>query len=86
MCLYCTVFRGEEWGLGSRCVFRPGGHQLYRSHMFISQLPQTSLAVLDHLLHYCMLLKCFDYLSLRERQTQGSFGAYKIEKLHRCKK
>lgn len=53
---------GEEWG--ARWVFRPGGHQLDRSHVFVSQLPQTSLSVLDRLLQRYMLIECFRYLSL----------------------
>lgn len=60
----CTMLGGEERGLGAWWVFRPGGHQLDRSHMFVSQLPKTSLSVLDHLLHCCMLLKRFPYLGL----------------------
>lgn len=58
---------GEEWGLGAWWVFRPGGHQLDWSDMFISQLSQTSLTVLDHLLHRSMFLKCFQDLILTER-------------------
>ena len=58
---------GEEWGLRAWWVFRSGGHQLDRSHMFVSQLLQTSLSVLDHLLHCCVLFKRFLNLSLTER-------------------
>lgn len=59
---------GEERGLGAWWVFRPGSHQLDRSDVFIGQLPQTSLTVLDHLLHCCMLLKRFPDLGLTERE------------------
>ncbi len=69
-----TVLGGEERGLGALWVFRPGGHQLDRSHMFVSQLPETSLSVLDHLLHCCMLLKRFLYLSLTDREKDTEEG------------
>lgn len=65
---------GEEWGLGARWVFGPRGHQLDRSHVFVGQLPEGSLSVLDHLLHRCMLLKRFPYLGLTEREREGHRG------------
>lgn len=71
VCLCCTVLGGEERGLGAWRVFRPWGHQLDRSNVFIGQLPQGSLSVLDHLLHCCMLLKCFPNLDLTETEREG---------------
>lgn len=63
-----TMLGGEERGLGAWWVFRPGGHQLDGPHVFVGQLPQTGLPVLDHLLNGCMLLKRFHYLGLAERE------------------
>lgn len=52
MCVFvCTMLGGEERRLGACWVFRLGGHELDWSHMFVSQLPQTGLSILDHLLH-----------------------------------
>lgn len=72
MCVFvCTMLGGEERRLGACWVLRPRGHQLDRSHMFVSQLPQTGLSVLDHLLHRYMLLKCFPNLGLPETDEHG---------------
>ena len=70
----CTMLGGEEGGLGARWVFGPRGHQLDRSHVFVGQLPERSLSVLDHLLHRGMLLKRFPYLGLTESEREGHRG------------
>lgn len=62
------MFGGEERGLGVWWVFWSGGHQLDGSHMFISQFPQGSLSVLNHLMHRCIFLKGFTNLSLTQRE------------------
>lgn len=67
------MLRGEEGRLGARGVFRPGGHQLHRPHVFVGQFPQTGLTVLDHLLHRRVLLKRFSDLSLKHRVCLVSF-------------
>lgn len=81
ICVECTMLGGEEWGLGARGVFLPRGHELDRSNMFISQLPQTSLSVLDHLLHHCMLVKRLPYLGLtdQDKDTEECQGATDTE-------
>lgn len=70
ICVLCTMLGGEEWRFGAGWVFWPGGHQLDGSHVFISQLPERSLSILYHLLHGCMLLKCFPNLSLKQGQRR----------------
>lgn len=66
-----TVLWGEERGLGARGVFGPRGHQLDGPYVLVSQLSQTRLSVLDHLLNGCVLVKGLGYLSLAETDKQN---------------
>lgn len=72
LCVYTMLWR--EGGFGAWWVFRPGGHQLDRSHLLVGQFPQTSLSILDHLLHRYMLLKRFPYLGLADTQNRKKYS------------
>lgn len=77
---------GEYWRFGARWVLSTRGHQLDRSDVFVGQLPQTSLSVLDHLLHRCVLLKRFIYLPLTDENKDVQMHLQTFDSLALCKK
>lgn len=85
VCVCVCTMLWREGGFGAWWVFRPGGHQLDWSHLLVGQFPQTSLSILDHLLHGYMLLKGFLYLGLADTQKRKTPSSTDSEQKHTTK-